>query len=177
MGLARAGAALARFDKLLRAIGKHDGNAGVRISQRGDVRRLTPCAGKRLLPPGFGEVQALATTAATNETENLRRIEHASEASVGDTVAPAYSFGSSTATRFRMAVPPMAVACGESDGTPAAPSGVPRPLSPPSPVENWKEMPFAAARWRTCSKDFCSNGPATISVSSSQLSETELPRL
>jgi hypothetical protein len=58
---------------LLRAIGKHDGNARVRISQRGDVRRLTACAGKRLLPRGLGEVEALAATSATNETENLRR--------------------------------------------------------------------------------------------------------
>src|SRR5208282_840545 len=45
-------------------------------------------------------------------------------------------------TSFRIEVPPMPVACGAIEGTPGAPIGVPRPLSPPSPVEKLTVMPL-----------------------------------
>ncbi len=63
-----------------------------------------------------------------------------------------------------MLVPPTEVAYGESDGTDAAPSGVPTPLSPVSPEATLTAMPRAAARLKTASYMRAVDGSLPTSV-------------
>src|SRR5208282_2891152 len=68
---------------------------------------------------------------------------------------------------FRIVVPPTAVACGATEGTPGAPTGEPTPLSPLSPVEKFTEIPFAEATSNVSSHEICSSGPESRSRSCS----------
>src|ERR1700733_11433418 len=83
-GAGQACAAYAYFHHLFAVRSDYQGNAGVGISQRRDVRCLASGTRKRLLPRGFGEVKALTATTAAYQTENLRWIKHSSDGDVGD---------------------------------------------------------------------------------------------